>query len=157
MIAILFINMSQRMTWKSKYLLYVFLLVVIGDHHVWATGLQVNLVGLKDKKKKKKLNFLLICNNISILKLKWGFNWLKVTASMPAHLPKIVLINAKPQVQFSGIILQNPLQRIVVLTVLLDTKKIKEFIGLHLWERRVWLHQCETVPKKAKQKYMYLF
>lgn len=76
---------------------------------------------------------------------------------MPAHLPKIVLINAKPQVQFSGIILQNPLQRIVVLTVLLDTKKIKEFIGLHLWERRVWLHQCETVPKKAKQKYMYLF
>lgn len=53
MIAILFINMSQRMTWKSKYLLYVFLLVVIGDHHVWATGLQVNLVGLKDKKKKE--------------------------------------------------------------------------------------------------------
>lgn len=51
---------------------------------------------------------------------------------MPAHLPKIVLINAKPQVQFSGIILQNPLQRIVVLTVLLDTKKIKESIGLHL-------------------------
>lgn len=45
------------MTWKSKYLLYVFLLVVIGDHHVWATGLQVNLVGLKDKKKKKEAEF----------------------------------------------------------------------------------------------------
>lgn len=43
---------------------------------------------------------------------------------MFANLSKVVFINAKPQVQLSGIVLQNPLKRVVIFTVLLDTKKI---------------------------------
>lgn len=34
------------------------------------------------------------------------------------HLPKVVLVNTKPQVQLGGVVLQDPLERVVIFTVL---------------------------------------
>lgn len=40
---------DQRIEYVTMFLLYVFVFVLICDHHVWPAGLQVNLVRLKQQ------------------------------------------------------------------------------------------------------------
>lgn len=42
-----FLRNDQRIENVTMFLLYVFIFVLICDHHVWSAGLQVNLVRLK--------------------------------------------------------------------------------------------------------------
>lgn len=46
-----------------------------------------------------------------------------VLGSSFTHLTEVVLIDTKPQVQLSGVILQNPLQRVVIFTVLQNKQR----------------------------------
>lgn len=56
---------------------------------------------------------LVIKTQGSIIKMGLLSGWLQ-----RHHLPKVVLVNTKPQVQLGGVVLQNPLEGVVIFTVL---------------------------------------